>query len=85
MTENTEQAQVSTSSEAVTTEAPKADQPTVAVKTVEEKVIIRFKGIDIPGGKVVKACKMSKTKPIEHINMWIMKTFKGQDVLFVCI
>lgn len=70
--------------------AAPSPQPTTATPVAAQpqgdgKIILRFKGINIPGGKALpKGYKMSKDKSVEHIISFINKSLKDTQTTYVC-
>ena len=69
---------------------PPAEQPPAAEPKAEakkaESVIVRFRGVNIPGGRsLTKAFRVSKDKTLEHLNIFIHKQLKiDHSTTFVC-
>ncbi|KAL7715098.1 Ubiquitin-like protein ATG12 [Entamoeba marina] len=58
-------------------------QPQTPPKPQDNKVIIRFKGINIPGGKSLpKGYKMSKDKTVEYIILFINKQLRDTNTTY---
>ncbi|BFU20070.1 hypothetical protein EHI8A_060620 [Entamoeba histolytica HM-1:IMSS-B] len=58
-------------------------QPTKPAIGSDGKAILRFKGINIPGGKALpKGYKMSKDKTVEHILLFINKQLRDTTTTY---
>ena len=71
--------------------APVSPQPGATTQAAapaqqgDGKIILRFKGINIPGGKALpKGYKMSKDKTVEHIVSFINKSLRDTQTTYVC-